>query len=130
MLARPSEDHDKKVANKIYVIEPGKLDTIKVAASHFVKDVLDEIPGGRAKITDILDEVNKRFIALNPRGWVGTSTDYGFRDDKGCFTVAGLRRQANVKEQKAGKSAPFHPWYRCTRSGEIYLVDDAATVSE
>lgn len=78
-----------RLANNLYVI-PGssRPASIREAAYHFVGDVLSTIEGGRAKVKDVINDINKAFLEHNPEGWQ-TLNDQK-RAESGGFSVYGL----------------------------------------
>ena len=84
-------------SNNLYRI-PGtsRLVSIREAAYYCVGEVLSGIDGGRAKIKDVLDGVNKIFLEHNPDGW--DIVNHQKRAPSGGFTISALR--------SFGKAAP------------------------
>ena len=48
-------------------------DAIRDAANYCVREVLSGIDGGRARIKDVIDDINELFLEPNPLGWVTTN---------------------------------------------------------
>lgn len=106
----------RKNPNNVYAI-PGtsRLVSIREAAYYFVGDVLSDIVGGRAKVKDVVDDVNENFLAHNPKGWDTTNTQKA-RESDGGFTVYGLRF--------LGRAAPPAKPERWAVQPTFYLDDD------
>ena len=79
-----------RLSNNIYRIpDTSRLVSIRDAAYYFVGEVLSGIDGGRAKIKDVLGDVNKIFLEHNPDGWQ-TANSQKRAEDNGGFTAYGL----------------------------------------
>ena len=91
------EGKGSRLSNNIYRI-PGasRLVSIRDAAYYFMGEVLSRIDGGRAKIKDVIDGVNKIFLEHNPDGWQTANPQK--RAPSGGFTISALRH--------IGKAAP------------------------
>lgn len=113
-----------RLSNKLYVVpDVDHKVTISEAAHKYVGDVLSGIDGGRAKIKDVIDDINEIFLEHNPKGWEGTKNKQKRAPDGG-FTASAIK--------KIGKQAPANPerwsvkptFYYDTEHDEIALLND------
>jgi hypothetical protein len=87
-----------------------------------VGEVLSDIDGGRAKIKDVVGDINLAFLAHNPDGWDTKNPQK--RDPTGGFTVPALK--------KIGKAAPpanpdrwsMKPTFYVAADDEMVLLGD------
>ena len=96
-VSAAAEEGKGRMSNNIYVI-PGASHPVSIrdAAYYCVGEVLSGIDGGRAKVKDVIDKINKIFLTHNPGGWQTTNPQKRAKD--GGFTTSALRR--------IGKAAP------------------------
>lgn len=89
--AAAAEEGKGRLSNNIYSI-PGASHPVSIrdAAFYCVGDVLHGIDGGRAKIKDVIEDINEIFLSYNPEGWATVNTQK--RAENGGFTIPALRR--------------------------------------
>ena len=118
-------------SNNLYKV-PGssRPSSIRDAAYYFVGEVLSTV-GGRAKVDDVLDDVNEAFLAVNPGGWATTNTQKASAE--GAFTAYGLRFMARAKAPAKPERWAVRRTFRL-EDDELVLVgegeDEDATVTE
>ena len=128
--ADPAHPAGAKMSNNIYVI-PGTSRTVSIrdAAYYCVGEVLSGIDGGRARIKDVIEEINKLFLEHNPLGWVTTNKQKRAEDTGGFKPLALL---------KIGKAAPpadpgrwvMKPTFCVAHDDELVLLGDGDSDNE
>ena len=110
-----------RLSNNIYVI-PGtsRKVSIRDAAYHCVGDVLSCI-GGRAKIKDVIYDINELFLEHNPEGWLTANAQKRAAD--GGFTAYGLRFLGRAKTPAKPERWAVKPTFRL-EDDELVLLDD------
>ena len=118
-----------RLSNNIYQI-PGtsRLVSIRDAAYHFVGDVLSGIVGGRAKVKDVIDDVNEAFLALNPDGWLTTNPQK--RAEDGGFTAYGLCFLGRAAPPANPDRWVVQPTFRLDDNELVLLGGNEASVEE
>ena len=121
-------DKGSRLSNNIYVI-PGtsRKVSIRDAAYHCVGDVLSCI-GGRAKIKDVIYDINELFLEHNPDGWQTTNTQK--RAEDGGFTAYGLRFLARAKTPAKPERWAVKPTFRLEDDDELVLLGDEQEESQ
>ena len=117
-----------RMSNNIYVI-PGTSHRISIrdTAYYCVGEILSGIDGGRAKIKNVIDKVNRLFLEHNPDGWQTTNPQK--RAPAGGFTISALRRIGKAAPPAAPGRWAMKPTF-LVDDDELVLLDDGDSDNE
>jgi hypothetical protein len=116
-----------RLSNNIYTI-PGVPHQVSIRDTGYycVREVLSRIEGGRAKIKDVIDKINKIFLEHNPDGWQTKNKQK--RAGDGGFTTSALRRVGKAAPPAAPGRWAMKPTFRVDDddADELVLIRDAS----
>jgi hypothetical protein len=131
MPTAAADESKVRMSNNIYTI-PGASHQVSIrdAAYYCVGEVLPGIDGGRAKIKDVIDKINKIFLSYNPDGW--NTKNPQKRAPKGGFTVPALRRIGKAPPPANPGRWAMKPTFRVGGDDELILIraDDRAAADD
>ena len=127
--AAPAAAAGARRSNNLYRI-PGtsRLVSIRDAAYYCVHEVLSGIDGGRAKIKDVIDDVNEIFLEHNPEGWQTANPQK--RAEDGGFTVTALRRIGKAAPPANPERWSMKPTFYVEDGDEMVLLADGDSDNE
>ena len=127
--AAPAAAAGARRSNNLYRI-PGtsRLVSIREAAYYCVGEVLSGIDGGRAKIKDVIVDINDTFLEHNPDGW--DIINHQKRAPSGGFTISALRSFGKAAPPAKPDRWAVQPTFCVEDDDELVLLVDGDSDNE